>query len=558
MKNVIKKYTKEIIDRPYLVNDDIKYEKTVILTFFGRAGKTETQLEYGFISREDIYKMIKEGQPLNLDNCFVEDFSLAEYKELNNIDKNKFVKIIGFSAVNAFFECEEETDFSFAEFDEANVYFNESRFSDGNINFYKTRFGPGNIEFTNTKFGEGKVNFQYAEMGKGSISFQNASFDKGSLSFVNAAFNKGKVNFKNCLFNGTKVSFQYARFGKGNISFYKARFSGKSVDFRRVDFKEGKVDFRKTDFGNGQVLFEEAIFGEGKVNFKSSKFGEGETSFRMADFGSGETLFENVDFGSGNVSFAEVHAEILSLKGCHLDNYLDLRINQADKIDLSDTIVRDIIDVKPLKAPVNIKVLDISGMRNLGRIFIDWKENEVHRLITTQENTSDREKANQFRTLKQDFNNTGNYSDEDKAYVAFKRFEMKAEQHEHIKTNKWNALWVYPSNLFKWLVFDKMGLYATDPLRVLFSMVVMYVIFSLTYIALPEFTHADLVSSVGDPDKLNVTKKAFYHSAITFLTIGYGDYYPSGHTRWLSAVEGWVGLFLMSYFTVAFVRKILR
>ncbi|MGM0496551.1 MAG: ion channel [Bacteroidota bacterium] len=54
-----------------------------------------------------------------------------------------------------------------------------------------------------------------------------------------------------------------------------------------------------------------------------------------------------------------------------------------------------------------------------------------------------------------------------------------------------------------------------------------------------------------------------YTTAITFFDenkkeIGYGDYYPEGIIRWLCGLEGFVGLFLMSYFTVAFVRKILR
>ena len=57
---------------------------------------------------------------------------------------------------------------------------------------------------------------------------------------------------------------------------------------------------------------------------------------------------------------------------------------------------------------------------------------------------------------------------------------------------------------------------------------------------------------------LSLVAKSFYHSAITFLTIGYGDYYPSWIIRWISSVVGFTGLFLMSYFTVAFVRKILR
>ena len=75
---------------------------------------------------------------------------------------------------------------------------------------------------------------------------------------------------------------------------------------------------------------------------------------------------------------------------------------------------------------------------------------------------------------------------------------------------------------------------------------------------LPEFSKAGILASVDDPDNMGVLGKSFYHSAITFFTIGYGDHYPVGHIRWLSAIEGWAGVFLMSYFTVAFVRKILR
>ena len=35
-------------------------------------------------------------------------------------------------------------------------------------------------------------------------------------------------------------------------------------------------------------------------------------------------------------------------------------------------------------------------------------------------------------------------------------------------------------------------------------------------------------------------------------------HYPYGAVRWVSSLEGFFGLFLMSYFNVAFERKILR
>ena len=117
---------------------------------------------------------------------------------------------------------------------------------------------------------------------------------------------------------------------------------------------------------------------------------------------------------------------------------------------------------------------------------------------------------------------------------------------------------VYLQQWFKKLVFDYVGHYATNPIRVLGSMVIAFVGFSLLFLAVEFSGLGSIDSSLGDPDKLHMIEEAFYHSAITFLTIGYGDYYPSGLARPLSGFEGFVGLFLLFYFTVAFVRKILR
>jgi len=179
-------------------------------------------------------------------------------------------------------------------------------------------------------------------------------------------------------------------------------------------------------------------------------------------------------------------------------------------------------------------------------------------MIKEQKESSCRQLAEQFRMLKENFRLTGKYGDEDQAYIQFKRYEAKADLHESIKRNPMNAFWQYPAKAFQWLVFDQAGLYATNPIRVLFSMVVSYLFFSFIYVVLQLYTDAGISSSVGDPDNLSTIQKALYHSAITFLTIGYGDYYPTGIIRWMSGIEGFVGLFLMSFFTVAFVRKILR
>jgi hypothetical protein len=197
-------------------------------------------------------------------------------------------------------------------------------------------------------------------------------------------------------------------------------------------------------------------------------------------------------------------------------------------------------------------------MRLIGRIFIDWSRNRVKQMIRSQEETSRRSKAEQYRTLKENFSVTGRYNDEDKAYLEFKRLESRWILEDSLRRHPLSALWMYPLFWFKLIVFDWIGHYATNPVRVIISMLIVYTLYSFVFAGLTLFTSADIVSSLGDPDKLNLITKSFYHCAITFLTIGYGDYYPSGNIRWFSSIVGFTGLFLMSYFTVAFVRKILR
>jgi hypothetical protein len=177
-------------------------------------------------------------------------------------------------------------------------------------------------------------------------------------------------------------------------------------------------------------------------------------------------------------------------------------------------------------------------------------------MIYTQVESSHRIKAEQFRILKENFKNLGLYNDEDRAYVEFKRNESRAELVSSLEKNRLNRLYQYPLYWFKLGLFDRAGLYATSPVRVLITMLTCFLLFSFLYFFLMLGSSADIIASVDD--NLTMLARSFYHSAITFLTIGYGDHYPFGFIRWVSSVEGFFGLFLMSYFTVAFVRKVLR
>jgi hypothetical protein len=286
--------------------------------------------------------------------------------------------------------------------------------------------------------------------------------------------------------------------------------------------------------------------------------GTGTKYFNLMEMSKTEINFEKTEFGNGDIFFTNSHFRVLSLKSCHLDHYVDLRLAGAELLDISDTIVRDIIDLEPYDFRININVLDMSGMRLIGKLYIDWKLNNCKDIIVSQEGTSVRLKAEQFRILKTNFSSTGKYDDEDEAYVMFKRFEAKDVLKQALEKNKRTALWAYPAYWFKWLLFDKIGRYATSPGRVLFSVLFIWIFFGFAYYFIQLAGWGKTISSVNNPDNLSVFIQSFYHAVITFFTIGYGDTYPTGLSRIVAGVEGFMGVFMMSYFTVAFVRKILR
>ncbi len=580
MKTGYKNYQVNIKNVKFIADNGNTTPRTAIVTFYDDEGKEINNELFGVADVNDIYDLIKKGKDIVLDNCYVSDFSISAFRRHNNIDKKELVSLKGFSARNAFFESNICNDFSYASFSDGEVNFDGTHFGKGKVSFTGVRFGAGdvifsnaffkdgNIEFTGAIFGDGDFmfknvvvsngikDFQDMQFGNGEVSFANTEFNDGELLFINTHFNNGRFNFKVTRITGGKIDFHYCVFGDCDISFERTEFGNSRVDFRTVDFGSGRINFNRSVFGNGEVNFEGASCKAGKIQFKKAEMGAGPKNFNLMEMDDTEVNFERTSFGAGDVTFYESRFQALSLKSCHLDHYFDLRIANADILDVSDTIVRDIVDIEPYDFPVNIKILDMSGMRLIGKLYIDWERNKCKEIISRQEETALRQKAEQFRILKENFNSTGKYSDEDEAYVMFKRYESSSWLTGQKEKGGLTKILSYIPHGFKWLVFDAMGLYATNPARVLISMMVAYITFSIIYVLMILTTNADIISSTSD--QLGIVARSFYHSAITFFTIGYGDHYPFGSARIVSSIEGFMGVFLMSYFTVAFVRKVLR
>jgi len=575
-------YKVKIRPDSYKTKKGLVFETTASISFLDDNKKELAYFDLAYLDVEVIYKKIDQGEAIIFDECYIENFSLSEYRKSRGIDDDTIVTLTDFSAKGTFFDAKIETDFSFAKFLGDDISFEETRFINGSVSFQKAQFPLGNKNFTNIIFKNGEVdfsnanfiggkvdfknsiffdgikNFQYTNFGEGSVSFINTEFGKGEVNFINTNFGKGDVSFKVARFNAGKIDFQFAQFGEGDISFERTEFGDGKVDFRKVEFAQGKVNFNRSLFGAGDVTFEASELKESRMTFKKTDFGDGNLFFEEVEYSTSEVLFENALFGKGNVYFGKSLFKKLSLISCHLNQYFDFRVAHCEYLDLSDTIARDIVDFSPYDYKVGIDCLNLSGMRLIGQIYIDWYENNVQEIIQRQEDTGHAEKAEQFRILKENYGRIGNYKFEDLAYIQFKRNEQKAELNIALKKSKLNALWQLPLYGFKLVVIDRMGLYATSPARVISSLIIVYFTFSMIYVLFPFFLDTSITCIDVESGFFSKMFNTFYYSMITFATVGYGECVPVGILRLVAALEGFVGPFMMSYFTVAFARKILR
>lgn len=554
----IQNYEVEIRNDSLTTNNGIKHKQSAKISFFDINNNLIERKEYGVVDVKSLYQKINDKTPIDVSNCLVRGFSLSDFRSEFNLNQNEKIELIDFCANDALFESEKVVDFSLANFTGSKADFTNTHFGSGNLSFLKAEFGNFPVSFKGTSYSEGNNVFQYAKFNSGKVNFDNATFENGNLSFINTYFGDGNVTFKNVHFGNGDVSFSFATFKKGSVIFDKSIFNGDEINFSKVDFGNGKVDFRRVQFGDGEINFEEINVAEGnKLVFRRAEFGSSKVSFREALLTNCELDFEEATFNNARLDFYKLSANKISLNHCLLNCYIDLRIDLCKVIDLSQSIVQNIIDLNPGLTKMEIDELNLTGVRNMGDIFISWDDNQVLDLIECQTNTNFHEKAEQFRLLKEEFRDTGRYIDEDKAYVYFKRYELKDQFEQAKSKGALQTILFIPNFLFQRVVFDWIGLYATNPFRVLFSIVIVNFIFSgiysLLYSSVNYLTCLESFNGVSEKVWTNL-----YFSAITFFTVGYGDCSPMGYFKIIAPIEGFIGVFLMSYFTVAFVRKILR
>ncbi len=386
------------------------------------------------------------------------------------------------------------------------------------------------------------------------------------VSFLGAQFSDDRVLFNRTIFGNGFVDFSYCKFSKGGVFFKRAQFGDGDVNFDYALFDEGNNDFSLTNFGQGELSFRSARFGIGEVHFDCAKFGEGDIDFSGAQFGSRYISFYDSELKKGDADFSRIllNGSEFNLNKARFGkgqvHFSNIKINSdwymsnmnVEILNLSDSIIHGTIDLQGSK----FSKLYLNRTKIVGEIFIGKTELKFsndfvdeNNVINSQENSTAIEKAYQFNLLKENFRKLGQYDDEDISYFQFKRNQLKAS-----KPNS-NKVKYYFIKIF----LEQMGRYGTHPWSISKFMVITVIVFTyINYFSL--IMEIPLIKRSGNlirfPDLMT---DSFYHSIVTFLTIGYGDVQPANIAGvFLSGIEGFVGLFLMSYFTVAFVRKVLR
>ena len=260
--------------------------------------------------------------------------------------------------------------------------------------------------------------------------------------------------------------------------------------------------------------------------------------------------FHDTNFGNGGILFdgALMDKSTILFEDCIFNSVVSLNQCKISKLAFSNCTNHDMISFGKQSQCI-IEMIAFFYHNNMGNILLNWdiyknsvlgfKDSIAPEFIDGNKvNATEPLIASELKMLKENYHNQGEYRWEDEAYVEFKRLEAK----QLLKNNP--KRWILS---FVGLV----GKYGTDPWSVFVSMIIAVFVFGLLYL-LPWM-------SIYPENTIRHIWSPFYYSLITFLTIGYGDLSAQNClTALICGIEGFLGVFMMSYFSVAVVRKILR
>lgn len=103
--------------------------------------------------------------------------------------------------------------------------------------------------------------------------------------------------------------------------------------------------------------------------------------------------------------------------------------------------------------------------------------------------------------------------------------------------------------------------YGERPIRVVMFSLMAIVTFGLLYASIGVHDGVEVLkwrSHYSFSENIMQLLTCLYFSVVTFTTLGYGDLTPFGLSRFLAAIEAFIGSFTLALFVVVFVKKMTR
>ena len=462
------------------------------------------------------------------------------------------------------------------------VLFKRSKFGEGEVSFKYAKFGEGEASFLFAKFGESEVSFKYAKFGEGEVSFNRAKFGEGGVSFDSATVT-ASISFLDTRFNvkstvvlsdaelRNDVTFGFSDDESVSYAQYSLDFSGAAFH-GELKFRSGTdstTEAEQSDPGKpqfdfvyaGDVDFSDVIFPSG-VDYSDARFPPDAdftgATLEGADFSGADVtgtddiskaFFDGANLTGANFSHATLagasferarlsRAELLgaNLAGVNLYGALlgDARINRTTEFWLEGDDSRREPDVSP--RPVHA----------LRRVKMAFREREPYCPYDPRyrgsDGKQDLEKAGEvYATLETLANENSLPMLASECFLGRKDVQLR----EYLRDG--NAGMVVRS-----FVPNLVARYGESPLRVLATGAVTILACGLAYDAFDLIEHADSENPV-------TLFEALYFSALTFTTLGYGDFNPaSSEGQVLAVAETSIGVVLLAILVFVFGRRATR
>ena len=137
----IQNYKVQILEESFILKEDSTLTSTAKISFYDINNNLIDTKKYGVVKLEDIYDKILKKESIDVSKCYIKNFSLNQYRKLNNLSDKEKVDLLNFTATDSIFESEKVIDFSLGNFIGKKVNFSNTHFGLGNLSFLKAEFG---------------------------------------------------------------------------------------------------------------------------------------------------------------------------------------------------------------------------------------------------------------------------------------------------------------------------------------------------------------------------------------------------------------------------------